>query len=1723
MTGSPKIQPGSTLRLDRLRANALARQEPGLQIPKDESALEVIAKASDGLPSKEEQRFMWARLVQTIDGILGALPEGLAERGKLSTPPLVVPSKIELMDSPARIEALLTELHKHVPWHFVAPAHKYEWRLFREQMGLLVKLCEDVALGKMSTLSKDEYHVKLRALDQLSQSVVLYGECFREAVKFIPVPELPPPLAEKGPERFGSAVISRLIQAGLLAAAGCKAGFEAVWNVFSNYISPAIKAVVSPIKKAMRDAVAATSEVVREALKATVVVALLGAGVAVVGWQVWSDPLASIGFVVGLGAAVSIGLVTLRWLHERYEDAAEARSNRKSSAPSGEEFSGLASWKRFAWAKFDWRKSLRDSLVRAGISNVASYAKIRSNDPGFADANVVLNVLVPVDNAGTLRSLNELIPAKSSGAPDKTLTPADVLFTERTFDSNYPYASPAQGQTFIRFPAITGLHPYPFPAHSELVGVRLLSRKEKLIDMSRPVNSRWGVFGGVELDCPPDVEFVEVCFETKPNKPIPEEVLKALEKSLPDIDNFAGQEAEALRTALSAVNLPSDSAHSLVLQHQYMRGLNVGPGKTSAIADKLVAAAGTSVNEMVAGLRRGSTEAVGLYLSSLLRTHGAVAGLATVIPQSSEELHPAKSQQVLQRLTPEGLSWEDVRSARELGRDVVTPDLLQSMRVVGAVASMPSREVYNYATQVDAVLSGRRSFDVFLSQLRGTIATFIWGKPSERFQGDYDFTPFLPEQRFDSAPEQLRGPLRAVSAVATAITFEQLAKQARRGGDLASVLRGLDANSGHAQLSEQDRSLISESYRELGSFNPRTTGLALIGELVDLNSSRGNEPGLVEIWKWIGARLPNMYQRGVTTSFNGPFIRDESYAAKAQEDRQTREKGVLGGELSVDEAIELTSGNRVKTLPTGFIEPFIHAFTALPVLEHGFADPANHAAQPMTAENIRAIAQILDVAVSRLTSAPTQITEDSFRAILNQVAAIADWGDAIFSSEAECDQLRSALVGAVSKLGSKVNGSSIGAFFELIHTNRADQRERVTRLFKGQDLSRGLGFTSTAKGQRRAALESLSYSISKSLTAAPLSAQDADVWENSLSCLARVGIKPSELPGRVRILSIVRQDLARMHKKDPTFINLPSEETPASRLVAEMTEGTAVKALSVLGRLVDGGLISNQELESAWPAVDEAKVAQLFWNLTYLNSSSEGLELKVNRSRIAPGKNSSIQVDRIPWLSKVLMQADSAALPLVFFNREVSGAHWAELDLREVWERYPQHRPQEVAQKGLVQGIAKGAMTRLVEGFDAEAVYRAHAWLATCMNTESGRTAATRATRLADLFRFGKQQQFIFRDLRALVESLQVGAGSFGELAVELKTRMLLAGTLLFSHDRHPLAARRSITDRKLSTEIQPSKTPLESTEGARTALSSGKGISQRLLRPLYAAELPPRKLPAASVWTALYTEPSTSSINMDSLLSVIRGRVDLIRREFKDAWPRYLQSRVGRIVVPTTGGDIRELREYSLGDDFRRIVWAASQRSGKLIVRTNEETESRNYTFIVDLDHLAQDFLRAKESAQSDVTKASALIDLMTALELVRHENLSADVVLYGRSFVESISDIVKARKGAQVGELDKKAIKEVLLPKVCAAVKMLAAEAQIKVDSTKSLSEVNPFESSDLRHDNRRIHILIGGEANKGFYRRALDSFVRRGMAAVSFITKPTPTEEEKEDSQGEDDDES
>jgi hypothetical protein len=217
-------------------------------------------------------------------------------------------------------------------------------------------------------------------------------------------------------------------------------------------------------------------------------------------------------------------------------------------------------------------------------------------------------------------------------------------------------------------------------------------------------------------------------------------------------------------------------------------------------------------------------------------------------------------------------------------------------------------------------------------------------------------------------------------------------------------------------------------------------------------------------------------------------------------------------------------------------------------------------------------------------------------------------------------------------------------------------------------------------------------------------------------------------------------------------------------------------------------------------------------------------------------------------------------------------------------------------------------------------------------------------------------------------------------------------------------------------------------------------------------------------------------------------------------------------MVVPTTGGDIRELREYSFGDDFRRIVWSTSQRLGKLVVRTNEETESRNYTFVVDLDHLAQDFLEKKGSITVDVTKAPGLIDLMTALELVRHENLSANVVLYGRSFIKSIPDMVKTRKGASVGDFDQKALKELLLPGVCAAVSTLAAEDQISSDTEKQTVGVNPFESPDLKiDDSKRIHIFVGGQANKGFYRGALEAVVRRGIAAVSFIPKKKPTEEE------------
>ena len=101
-----------------------------------------------------------------------------------------------------------------------------------------------------------------------------------------------------------------------------------------------------------------------------------------------------------------------------------------------------------------------------------------------------------------------------------------------------------------------------------------------------------------------------------------------------------------------------------------------------------------------------------------------------------------------------------------------------------------------------------------------------------------------------------------------------------------------------------------------------------------------------------------------------------------------------------------------------------------------------------------------------------------------------------------------------------------------------------------------------------------------------------------------------------------------------------------------------------------------------------------------------------------------------------------------------------------------------------------------------------------------------------------------------------------------------------------------------------------------------------------------------------------------------------------------------------TEGLDIKELREFQHGDDFKRIDWKASMRLGELIVREMmREQEADVYIFIDNTSEMRKGIRRAKvDYAASLALQLAAVLLKDYRVGMVIYDETSADIVRAGR-----------------------------------------------------------------------------------------------------------------------------
>ena len=116
------------------------------------------------------------------------------------------------------------------------------------------------------------------------------------------------------------------------------------------------------------------------------------------------------------------------------------------------------------------------------------------------------------------------------------------------------------------------------------------------------------------------------------------------------------------------------------------------------------------------------------------------------------------------------------------------------------------------------------------------------------------------------------------------------------------------------------------------------------------------------------------------------------------------------------------------------------------------------------------------------------------------------------------------------------------------------------------------------------------------------------------------------------------------------------------------------------------------------------------------------------------------------------------------------------------------------------------------------------------------------------------------------------------------------------------------------------------------------------------------------------------STIEVPGQLKVVPAFPSRADAELRLARARRLELGVRTVRLPGTGTDFDQLRDYSPDDDFRRIDWAATARSGQPVVRTYQAERNQTILALIDVG-------RTTAGRVLDVPRLEHLLDATFAL----------------------------------------------------------------------------------------------------------------------------------------------
>jgi hypothetical protein len=1351
---------------------------------------------------------------------------------------------------------------------------------------------------------------------------------------------------------------------------------------------------------------------------------------------------------------------------------------------------------------------------------------ITSNDPAFWNKMGILDVHVLENNSGKTIQLERFLRKQES---NKDLAPqiAEIkkhIYLERTFDALFTKGLPDVSETLLKAPLSAGKAKILLPMGYEITGVRFFDGERELIEKNTyPVKVTECVFGSAEVVAPLGTRSMEYLIKPTEYR-IPPEQIERLKRLLPPIPAFRGIEGEAYAEALSKFNLSKRDEMALLFDHQAHRGFKI---VDDSFIKSFIATSGSAVTESVGGMRLGSKDAITYYNTAIFNSNGVPSLLVTgLVPNARSSSYPLKtghSQTAV--LTEDGAIICDLSDKAEASQTTGSKSLMvgEKLSLLRRLSGLSYHQVFDYASEIREVVTKEGKELGFFNDLVNRL--FSWrgyGLPFVR----RTYKDAKIDQKIETDFDAIKKPPlnRIVTELSKTIALEKHIDYCRRQGTVSQVLSFYKENNKLETLLPSEIAKLPEEYKNINSYNIRQRVVDFVGE--SLRNDQFSPTSRRASLDWIISRLP------AKEKVLG-YFQDQEYETSLN--RYLYSKTPHEG-LNVEEVLGILSAESIAKLSDSQAKSLLFGTLALPFTPVVKAKTGRWGEDRiferedivLDESSLISMAQCAEQLAERISDGKIPLSRQEKEAL---VVLLSNIGTSLIkktytkASEIHTSSDRERAISQCAKIISittnRVNTDQVSFYFDLVMSKKTAHTDSVIDFANA--VGRDLLFE--IEGQK-SNIDRLESSLGQKATRVFCEKQLADFdfkgWSQTLSFFDALGLSPARYADRERIAAHLKRELTREAKKGLIKVGFPDEiKHPASFLSSRLFDDYSVQRLKLGQQIEAHGMLNQGQLELIWPDISEQEALSLLLKEARPFVSKHPRNLFFGASYI-----NAIPVEKSHALTLALIGKGLTSLEsIATFNAiKESNRHWSETAITSLRDNFPKEWQTLLKQFGNEDKnhLAAGVVNTLFSDLPKPEIYR-------------GFLALTAAGVTSDIHTKCDDFQNSIRSLRSQIEPGKLGEihsavsslfpnndslrAPFNNIPAPLQCAVAL-GTALIREIKvqENLAEDKSIGGvikelwhngpwYKKDSQREAYKTPEQVyNEGLawsiKSSLSENFNVERPLMQLVEGTVANTSKTAESAVWKELFTPRNDELLYNERSLKALekesKRTADAIAERYREPLAQFLFSRSGCVLVDARSGELKGYRDYGEGDSLRHIDWKRSAKDSKLTVRLKDEEESRNIRIIADLEHLNSSFENwLRLSPEQRLETPNELGDLFAICHLAMRENISVDLVLYGRSNLQTFNDIVRHNNLGPKGKFDVKYLVNHLGLYLQKATQIHAMEERIFEQTPRF--EVNIFDGDDFEAKPGRLHLFSVSETNLSDTQKHRDRLKRKNISSA------------------------